>query len=720
MLRAYVDPISADPGEQIRVMVSTDAPAYRAEVVRLLHGDPNPAGPGALEESTAWLTSEERPGGEQPLRLGSWLELPAADPWPDSFTLTAWVCPTAHTGRAQVVASWTDATGERLRLEIGEDWRLHAVLHDGERSHRVTADAEIRPWRWHFLGVSFDAEHRLLGVFSAARGASVFAVDRAPVADVRLRAVAGPLLIGAERRDGEARNAFNGKVGGISLYDQALDDIDLSDLKNAAPPRGPRCEGAWDLSREIHGDRVVDVSGRGRHGRAHNGPARGVTGPRWRGGDDTVYAAAPDQYDAIHLHEDDLDDAGWTPSCEVTIAAAARSGIYGVRLRAGDEVTTLSFIVRADGTAAADVLYVVPTLTWLAYSNWDAPDKRSIGLSLYDNHADGVTTYYATRRKPTPSTRPDLYFDSEAGGAAPKLDPTQQGMEEKAAHLVLADLYTIHWLEHLGVRYHVITDDDLHRLGVEALQSYAAVVCAGHHEYWTPQMRDALDAYLESGGHLQYMVGNGLYWATSVSPERPYVMEVRRRAGTAMGEAQPGELQHSSTGLLGGTWHDQGRAAQQIVGVGMAGQGFSQAPGFHRLPDSHDPRAAFIFAGVGSDEVIGDFGLNLRGAGGFEFDRIDRAQGTPPDALHLAATADPPATFYRAMEHGIGRGPDDPLVRGDMVYFERGRGGAVFSAGSITWSGSLSHDGYRNNVARISGNVLREFIRRGPPGGWPA
>jgi N,N-dimethylformamidase len=33
----------------------------------------------------------------------------------------------------------------------------------------------------------------------------------------------------------------------------------------------------------------------------------------------------------------------------------------------------------------------------------------------------------------------------------------------------------------------------------------------------------------------------------------------------------------------------------------------------------------------------------------------------------------------------------------------------VFSVGSIAWAGSLSHDGYRNNVARITGNVLRRF-----------
>jgi len=49
-------------------------------------------------------------------------------------------------------------------------------------------------------------------------------------------------------------------------------------------------------------------------------------------------------------------------------------------------------------------------------------------------------------------------------------------------------------------------------------------------------------------------------------------------------------------------------------------------------------------------------------------------------------------------------------VRAELVYFETGNGGAVFSTGSITWAASLSHESYENNVARITGNVLRRFL----------
>jgi N,N-dimethylformamidase len=49
--------------------------------------------------------------------------------------------------------------------------------------------------------------------------------------------------------------------------------------------------------------------------------------------------------------------------------------------------------------------------------------------------------------------------------------------------------------------------------------------------------------------------------------------------------------------------------------------------------------------------------------------------------------------------------------RAEIVYFETVAGGAVFSAGSITFCGSLSHNNYDNNVSRLLENVLRRFAQ---------
>ena len=52
------------------------------------------------------------------------------------------------------------------------------------------------------------------------------------------------------------------------------------------------------------------------------------------------------------------------------------------------------------------------------------------------------------------------------------------------------------------------------------------------------------------------------------------------------------------------------------------------------------------------------------------------------------------------------------LIRADIVYFETMAGGAVFSVGSITFCGSLSHNTYQNNISPMLENVLRRFLTK--------
>ena len=106
------------------------------------------------------------------------------------------------------------------------------------------------------------------------------------------------------------------------------------------------------------------------------------------------------------------------------------------------------------------------------------------------------------------------------------------------------------------------------------------------------------------------------------------------------------------------------------------------------------------------------------GAAGDELDRLDFELGTPPQALLLASSTGHNHHYQQVIEdipqlksERVYGGSTHPPVRADMVYFETGGGGAVFSVGSLTWCGSLSHNDYDNNVSRITENVLRTFLR---------
>ena len=146
------------------------------------------------------------------------------------------------------------------------------------------------------------------------------------------------------------------------------------------------------------------------------------------------------------------------------------------------------------------------------------------------------------------------------------------------------------------------------------------------------------------------------------------------------------------------------------------------------MPASDDPRAEFIFDGV-PERVIGDFpSLMLRhGAAGYEIDRADATLGTPPHALVLASATGFSDSYQHVVEEVLSTdnergGTQSPQVRADIVFFEGPQGGAVFSVGSIAWSGSLSHNEFENPVSRITENVLRRFASDEPfvAPAWPA
>jgi N,N-dimethylformamidase len=351
------------------------------------------------------------------------------------------------------------------------------------------------------------------------------------------------------------------------------------------------------------------------------------------------------------------------------------------------------------------VLFLVPTMSYLAYANWRLPwendaselmqnamtvigdedayliEHPEVGPSLYDAHLDGTSVIYSSWRRPNLNLRPT------------------HGWGEQ----YVADLYLTDWLEHLGIEYDVLTDFDVHHGGVAALAAYTCVLTGTHPEYQSTKEMDALEAYVSQGGRFMYLGGNGFCWRVAVHPTREIIEMRRAEEGSSIGRQAPGEYHLGFTGELGGYWTDLGRPPARLAGVNFVSQGFDYSAHYRRCPDSHDPRAAFIFEGLGDDPVIGDFGLLGNGAAGLEIDSYNLLGGTPAQALRLATSEG-----HHTSTFGPARN-DDPLVRSDLVYIPVPGGGAVFSVGSMAWAGALSHDGYRNSVSKITENVLRAF-----------
>jgi len=71
----------------------------------------------------------------------------------------------------------------------------------------------------------------------------------------------------------------------------------------------------------------------------------------------------PAQWSAIHFHNDDIGDAGWTPSLTYRAEDWA-SGVYACILRKTAHATTSSLCARCDSGSQAKVAFLAPTFTY--------------------------------------------------------------------------------------------------------------------------------------------------------------------------------------------------------------------------------------------------------------------------------------------------------------------------------------------------------------------
>ena len=314
---------------------------------------------------------------------------------------------------------------------------------------------------------------------------------------------------------------------------------------------------------------------------------------------------------------------------------------------------------------------------------------KDVGFSLYEHHADGSGVHFSSRH------RPILNFRPKTGTWA-----------------FNADTHITAWLDAIGQEFDIVTDEDLHLEGYEAIDGYRVLITGSHPEYYSTSMRNALSDWLAQSGRLMYMGGNGFYWRIAFCPQNPAIIEVRRAEdGTRAWISNPGEYYQQFDGQYGGLWRRLGGAPNELVGIGFAAQGFDGGTYYRVREGSSDPRAAFIVDGVDQTDVWGNFGIQGGGAAGEEIDRWDESLGSPLHALILATSEDHKVGMLRVKEefHMMHPLTEDSKVRADMIFFETPSGGAVFSVGSISYTGSLSHNGYENEIERLTRNVLNRF-----------
>jgi N,N-dimethylformamidase len=706
----YLDRFSHRPGEVFTAFASLrKGSAFRARLVRVIGGDPNPDGPGMRLEDLAHRLDRACAGARQNIALGSYAIIqcgPAAGP-NARRTWSILVCPTLPGTEGTVFSE--EADGCRVSLSVSGDGAA-ARLRWPSGSVTVTTNGRMLANHWYRVWVGADpvSGQVIVGQQPLHGGAPVCMGTTAPGLELPDR---GTIIFAAENPAAPTHH-FTGKLEDPSILRGCVETWPSSFAVLAA----------WDFSRDIPSQTVIDTGPDACHGQLINLPTRAVVGAAWTGSE-MCWRHAPRDYAAIHFHADDLGDCGWEPSYTWTVPDDMPSGAYAFHLTCeGGEDFLPFYVLPKRAGPFAPVAFLASTFTYQAYANhargtadaayldrvgaWGAypynPDQYpAYGRSMYNVHLDGSGIAFSSRLRPVLTMRPGFLTFNDARGSGLRHYP--------------ADTHLLAWLDAKGIAFDIVTDEDLDEGGVEILRPYRAVLTGSHPEYHTPRTLDALATFTQGGGRMAYLGGNGFYWRVARDPAMPWAIELRRaEGGVRTWAAEPGEYYHQLDGAYGGLWRRNRRPPQMLAGVGFSGQGLFEGTRYRLLPTARDPAFAWMFEGIDGD-ILGDYGLSGGGSAGFEMDRADTALGTPDGTVILARSEDPPASFFTVPEEVLagrrtvsGERLED-LMRAEIVYFETEGGGAVFSVGSITFCGSLWRNGFEGPVSRLLENVVRRF-----------
>ena len=756
----YTNKISVKQGEEIDFHVYADGTDVAdAKLVRLIHGDEHPDGPGFVEEEIDNDINGKWKVEKQFTQIGSFLKV--NDPNNElsieqDFTIFGYIWPTVpNKGSRQCIFGRFDVkTNEGYCLGITPNGYLEFWVGDGKEVDYLASELPLQKQVWYFVAASFDHktgkvnlyQEGVLNRYNSIIGKVVpFDYRSHTQTTFRFRQKNRkdvPFVISGgldfhEKRGQFISDTYAGKIDRPAVCGGVLSRDELDNICSGGMPPKDSIIAYWDttegFSEKGISNTVIDIGPNKLNAEGFNHPVRGLTGWNWTGKNDS-FRLAPNEYGGIEFHPDSLTDARWNVWKTMKIPESLRSGVYAIRLKAGKGELGEEYIVFfvRPKKPKSKLCFLVPTATYLAYANeklsFDAQiiqpmtgqppiitdidieryKNPEFGLSTYDKFDDGSGVCFSSYKRPILNMRPKYRISS-------------MGITWSFP----ADLSIIGWLEHNKYEYDVITDEDLHKEGLDAIKPYKCVITGTHPEYTSEKMLDAVEDYISEGGRLVYTGGNGFYWVVGFYDDEPWCMEVRKLdAGMRAWAARPGEYYLQTTGERSGLWRGRGRAPRKLTGVGFIAEGFETSEQYRRMPDSWHRTVSWITEGV-EGEIIGDQGLAYGGAAGIELDRYDLSLGTPPHTKIIASSGGHSDNYVLVTEELLYAyaglvGSLDYRIRSDMTYFTAPKNGAVFCTGSIAFGQALPANNYNNSASTVFKNIVNAFIKDGelPGGKW--
>jgi hypothetical protein len=179
------------------------------------------------------------------------------------------------------------------------------------------------------------------------------------------------------------------------------------------------------------------------------------------------------------------------------------------------------FVVRpTPATQSGKLLMLLPTATWMAYNDWG-------GANHYqgtDGPGGNLACPRLSAERPwtrgvawLPEGAPRIMADvPPEPGDAPRYAFKEWayangfGLYYAGAGWAQYDRHFVRWAERTGYALDMITQTDL-QYRPQILDGYGTVVIVGHDEYWSWEMREALEAFTERGGNVARFGANFLW-----------------------------------------------------------------------------------------------------------------------------------------------------------------------------------------------------------------
>lgn len=435
---------------------------------------------------------------------------------------------------------------------------------------------------------------------------------------------------------------------------------------------------------------------------------------------------------------------GWPQALQIEVDPSWESGFYLVTIETESGGRTISndhfVVIKATAHRRAPYVLIHTTSTLTSYNDWG-------GANAYRGLGDGPGHDIPSPRLSLqrPIARGMLRQPPEAPRSS---NPHTPAMHELPRHPAYewahAHGYSRHyadagwatyerpfavWAEREGYRLDHLTQVDLHTDPL-ALEGYAGAIFVGHDEYWTWEMRDTVDAFVDNGGHIARFGGNFLWQVrleddatTQVCYKNPFddpALETNPTRVTTAWDApiigRPGAQTMGLTGM-GGVYNRYGSAAPRSSG------GFTVSRPNHWAFADTDLSYGDVFGGapicVAAFELDGvDYGVRrgmpyATGTDGAPVDleilamapatvgEVDRWNGGVPLGAPINEVIELIGAMYG--DDIPDRFTDEFYGSGMVAYFERGAG-SVFTAGTTEWVNGLRlNDPFTQQITR---NVL--------------